>query len=124
MRGGASRSYSIFFRSVWQIPQASTRTRISPIPIWGVGTSSTETVDRPMYTAALMVSGTTLADACVSEATVCNKFSQRSRRNPAPFPQFHQLRRDGDRAPHRRRQNARRTEPAVGQTGGVQIDME
>src|ERR1017187_939329 len=30
MRGGARRLYSIFFRSVWQIPQASTRTRISP----------------------------------------------------------------------------------------------
>src|ERR1022692_2858053 len=43
MRGGARRLYSIFFRSVWQIPQASTRTRISPGPISGMGTCSTET---------------------------------------------------------------------------------
>ncbi len=48
MRGGASRLYSIFFRSVWQMPQLSTRTSSSPGPIWGVGTSSTETVLAPV----------------------------------------------------------------------------
>ena len=47
MRGGVSRLYSIFFRSVWQMPQASTRIRISPGPIAGVGISSTLTTLLP-----------------------------------------------------------------------------
>ena len=47
MRGGASRLYSIFFRSVWQMPQASTRIRISPGPISGIGTCSTATTLSP-----------------------------------------------------------------------------
>jgi hypothetical protein len=50
-----SRLYSIFFRSVWQIPHASTRTRISPGPIAGTSTGSTEIVLDPRYTAARIV---------------------------------------------------------------------
>ena len=41
MRGPGSRPFSIFLRSVGQIPQASTRTSISPGPGSGTGTSST-----------------------------------------------------------------------------------
>ncbi len=48
MRGGASRLYSIFLRSVWQIPQLSTRISSSPGPIAGVGISSTDTVLSPV----------------------------------------------------------------------------
>src|SRR5438270_11271738 len=123
MRGGASRSYSIFFRSVWQMPQASTRTSISPAPIVGVGTSSTETTDRPLYTAADIASGTTRADTSASEAAVSNKLPQRLGGYGAPFPEFDQLRTDGARARDRGRENPRRTETAVRSADGIEVDM-
>src|SRR5262245_60505158 len=113
MRGGVKRSYSIFFRSVWQTPQASTRTRSSPAPISGVGTFSIETTRRPLYTAAHIVPGTTFTDASASERAVSNEFSKRSRGYMAPFMKLKQLRRYCEWALYRGGQNARRTEPAV-----------
>src|ERR1700749_2672965 len=71
-RGGGSRLCSIFLRSVWQIPQASTRIRISPGPMGGVGISSTPMVLSPRYTAACMVEGTTVG----SESTIGNEIPQ------------------------------------------------
>ena len=47
MRGPARRPFSIFLRSVGQIPQASTRTSISPGPGSGTGTSSRAIWPRP-----------------------------------------------------------------------------
>src|SRR5271170_1579344 len=57
MRGGANRLYSIFFRSVWQIPQVSTRITSSPQPACGVSTDSTPIFPSPRYTAARIVAG-------------------------------------------------------------------
>src|SRR5215468_5374017 len=106
------------------MPQASTRTSISPAPICGVGTSSTDTTDRPLYTAALIVPGTTCALASTSEAAVGNKLSKRSRRSGASPPKFEQLRGYGDWAPDRRRQNARCAEAAVRPAGRIQINTK
>src|SRR5579859_379804 len=124
MRGGARRSYSIFFRSVWQMPQASTRTRISPAPMRGVGTSSMATTDRPLYTAALMAPGTPGAASTASEVAVCNKLSKRLRSRSATPPKLEQLRSDGDRAGDRSRQDARRAETAVRTPDSIEIDMK
>src|SRR5580704_18029910 len=104
------------------MPQASTRTRISPAPIRGVGTSSTVTTDCPLYTAAYIAPGTTGAGVSRSEAAVGNKFSQRLRGHDAPFPEFDQLRGDGDRPRNRGRQSTRRTETAVRHANGIEID--
>src|ERR1700722_2096533 len=106
------------------MPQASTRTRISPAPMRGVGTSSMATTDRPLYTAALIAAGTTGADSSASEVAVCNKHSQRLRGRGATSPELHQLRSDGNRARDRSRQNARRAETAVRSPDGIEIDMK
>src|ERR1700681_1086406 len=55
MRGAGRRLCSIFLRSVWQIPQDSTRISSSPRPISGTGMDSTATWLAPLYTAACMV---------------------------------------------------------------------
>src|SRR5277367_3304484 len=57
MRGAECEPVAIFLRSVPQIPQVWTRTRISPGPISGTGTSSRRTSLTPRYTAAVMVEG-------------------------------------------------------------------
>src|SRR5580704_17403235 len=88
MRGAANRLYSIFLRSVWQMPQASTRIRISPGPISGVGISSTPTVLWPRYTAACIVAGTAVG----SESTIGNEISQRFRSQDTAALQPKQLR--------------------------------
>src|SRR5579863_8441993 len=56
--GAATNPYSIFFRSVPQIPQVATRINTSPAPIAGTGTVSTTTFPLPRYTAARIVDGT------------------------------------------------------------------
>src|SRR5208337_476479 len=66
MRGAEWDPLEIFFRSVPQIPQVWTRTRISPGPISGTGTSSMRTSFTPRYTAACMVEGI----LCLSLSTV------------------------------------------------------
>src|SRR3984893_14935936 len=58
MRGPECDPVAIFLRSVPQIPQVWTRTRISPTPISGTGTSSRRTSFTPRYTAAFIVDGT------------------------------------------------------------------
>src|ERR1700686_826961 len=57
MRGAECDPVAIFLRSVPHIPQVWTRTRISPKPISGTGTSSRRTSLTPRYTAALIVEG-------------------------------------------------------------------
>src|SRR5271157_3056233 len=57
MRGAECEPLAIFLRSVPQIPQVWTRTRISPGPTSGTGTSSRRTSFTPRYTAALIVEG-------------------------------------------------------------------
>src|SRR5271157_6429626 len=57
MRGAECEPVAIFFRSVPQIPQVWTRSKISPGPISGTGTSSRRTSFTPRYTAALIVEG-------------------------------------------------------------------
>src|SRR5260370_17747142 len=57
IRGAECEPVAIFLRSVPQIPQGWTRTRISPGPTSGTGTSSKRTSFTPRYTAALIVEG-------------------------------------------------------------------
>src|SRR5258707_5045822 len=79
MRGAESRSYSIFLRSVWQMPQLSTRISNSPGPISGVGRDSTVTWLLPWYTAAFIIAGVgPAASFACSETAVCKKLSQTS----------------------------------------------
>src|SRR5580704_13883241 len=100
MRGGVRRLYSIFFRSVWQMPQASTRTRISPGPIAGIGTCSTDTTLRPLYTAAFMVGGTVH-----SESAADNEPSYCTRCHVTVLVQSDELRKRLPGIPHCGRQN-------------------
>src|SRR5208282_2840494 len=53
-----------------QIPQVWTRTRISPAPISGTGTSSMRTSSTPRYTAALIIEGTAEAISRLSPSTI------------------------------------------------------
>src|SRR5579863_9915 len=64
--GAGTNPYSIFFRSVPQIPHAATRINTSPGPIAGTGTVSTTTLPLPRYTAARIVDGTGYAAGEVS----------------------------------------------------------
>src|SRR5271157_1847604 len=57
IRGAECDPVAIFFRSVPQMPQVWTRTRISAGPIRGTGMVSTLTSLTPRYTAAAMVGG-------------------------------------------------------------------
>src|SRR5258708_1912065 len=82
-RGAESRSYSIFFRSVWQIPQLSTRTRISPRPTEGVWIDCTATRPCPRYTAARIERGISSLGASAvdvwTDSAADKKLSQYSR---------------------------------------------
>ncbi len=91
--GRSRRLCSIFFRSVWQMPHASTRIRISPAPIAGVGISSMLTILLPRYTAACMVSGMALT----SESAVGNKIPQHTRGTDTTVAQPDQLRQTNQR---------------------------
>src|SRR5579862_5063802 len=105
MRGGVRRLYSIFFRSVWQTPHASTRIRISPSPIAGVSTSSTDTTLDPRYTAARMRAG-------VSEFTAGKIFSKVFGGNRSTARQPDQLSHSAG-AQHGATDQAARIEPAI-----------
>src|SRR5271157_3680445 len=71
MRGAECEPVDIFLRSVPQIPQVWTRTRISPGPISGTGTSSMRTSFTPRYTAALMVEGISRLACTTVNIDVC-----------------------------------------------------
>src|SRR5882757_5510172 len=113
MRGGVSRSYSIFFRSVWQTPQASTRIRISPSPMAGVLTSSTDTTLCPRYTAARML-----------EATVGKKLPQILRCFRGSFPQPQQLAETFLRTRQRSAHQPRHTEFTLGRQRCIEVVCE
>src|SRR5882724_7857473 len=112
MRGGASRLYSIFLRSVWQMPQASTRISSSPGPISGTGTDSTSTRDSPRYTAAFIV----------SELAVGKKLSQSFGCDAAVAVQARQARHHGKRMQHRGERNAGARKAAVRVAVTVEIE--
>src|SRR5258708_5073162 len=112
MRGGASRLYSIFLRSVWQMPQASTRISSSPGPISGIGTDSTSTRDSPRYTAAFIV----------SELAVGKKLSQSFGGDTAVAIKARQTRHDRKGMQHRGEGDAGARETAIGVAVTVEIE--
>src|SRR5258706_14617185 len=72
MRGAECEPVAIFLRSVPQMPQVCTRTRISPAAMEGTGTVSIRTSSTPRYTAACMVAAMVALDgrslSCVGVA--------------------------------------------------------
>src|SRR5579871_4475228 len=96
MRGAANKLCSIFLRSVWQMPQASTRISSSLRPISGVAMDSTSMELLPLYTAARIAGGalynTGRSQLVTLESAVGKKLSQRLSGELTAFVETQQFR--------------------------------
>src|SRR5205823_3609556 len=99
------------------MPQASTRTRISPGPMSGIGISSTFTMLWPRYTAACIVAGMALT----SESAVGKKIPQGSGGPGAATLQPDQFREPGTRMAQTIPKNMHCSEVPVGTQRLVEV---